>query len=76
MISRSETVGKKIQRAELKKVPFMLIIGEKEVNSEVFSCKSSWRKDLGKMRIIDFIKFILDKTKETIKIFNNLNIQL
>ena len=66
---RSETVGKKIRESELKKVPFMLIIGDEEVNSEVFPVRAHGGNDLGKMRIIDFIKFILDKTKETIKDF-------
>ena len=66
---RSETVGKKIRESEVKKVPFMLIIGDEEVNSEVFSVRAHGGNDLGKMRIIDFIKFILDKTKETIKDF-------
>ena len=66
---RSETVGKKIRESELKKVPFMLIIGDEEVNSEVFPIRAHGGNDLGKMRIIDFIKFILDKTKETIKDF-------
>ncbi len=66
---RNETVGKKIRESELKKVPFMLIIGDEEVNSEVFPVRAHGGNDLGKMRIIDFIKFILDKTKETIKDF-------
>ena len=66
---RSETVGKKIRESELKKVPFMLIIGDEEVNSEVFPVRAYGGNDLGKMRIIDFIKFILDKTKETIRDF-------
>ena len=66
---RSETVGKKIRESELKKVPFMLIIGDEEVNSEVFPVRAHGGNDLGKMRIIDFIKFILDKTKETIRDF-------
>ena len=66
---RSETVGKKIRESELKKVPFMLIIGDEEVNNEVFPVRAHGGNDLGKMRIIDFIKFILDKTKETIRDF-------
>ena len=66
---RSETVGKKIRESEVKKVPFMLIIGDEEVNSEVFPVRAHGGNDLGKMRIIDFIKFILDKTKETIRDF-------
>ena len=47
----------------------MLIIGDEEVNSEVFPVRAHGGNDLGKMIIIDFIKFILDKTKETIRDF-------
>ena len=66
---RRETVGKKIRESELKEVPFMLIIGDEEVNNEIFPVRAHGGNDLGKMRINDFIKFILDKTKEAIKDF-------
>jgi len=55
---RSEKVGKKIRDAELAKVPFMLIIGEKEVSSEMLSVRKRGEGDLGAMRISDFEKLV------------------
>ncbi|MDC0377752.1 threonine--tRNA ligase [Flavobacteriaceae bacterium] len=66
---RSETVGKKIRESELKKVPFMLIVGDEEVERETFPIRAHGGKDLGKMNIDDFIQFIKKKTSENIKDF-------
>ena len=66
---RNETVGKKIRESELKKVPFMLIIGDEEKKNKIFSIREHGGNDLGKMEINDFIKYILDKTKKTLKEF-------
>jgi threonyl-tRNA synthetase len=66
---RNETVGKKIRESELKKVPFMLIIGDEEIENEVFPIRTHGGGDLGKMKINDFIKYILKKSQETIKEF-------
>jgi threonyl-tRNA synthetase len=66
---RNETVGKKIRESELKKVPFMLIIGDEEIENDVFPIRTHGGGDLGKMKINDFIKYILKKSQETIKEF-------
>ena len=66
---RNETVGKKIRESELKKVPFMLIIGDEEIENEVFPIRTHGGGDLGKMKINDFVKYILKKSQETIKEF-------
>ena len=66
---RSETVGKKIRESELKKVPFMLIVGDEEVERETFPIRAHGGKDIGKMNIDDFIQFIKKKTSENIKDF-------
>ena len=66
---RNETVGKKIRESELNKIPFMLIIGDEEIESKKFSVRSHGGGDLGKMKLENFIKIILEKIKETIKEF-------
>ena len=66
---RSETVGKKIRESELKKVPFMLIVGDEEVERETFPIRAHGGKDIGKMNIDEFIQFIKKKTTENIKDF-------
>ena len=59
---RNETVGKKIRESELKKVPFMLIVGDEEVKQKIFPVRAHGGKDIGKMNIDEFIQFIKKKT--------------
>ena len=66
---RNETVGKKIRESELKKVPFMLIVGDEEVEQENFPVRAHGGKDLGKMNIDDFITIYKENTTENIKEF-------
>ena len=66
---RNETVSKRIREAEIKKVPFMLIIGDEEVKNGSFSLRGHGGKDFGKKSINDLILFINEKTKEVLKDF-------
>jgi len=50
------TVGKKIRTATLQKVPFMVIIGDQEIQQNTISVRSREGKDLGKINISDFIE--------------------
>ncbi len=52
--SRDEKVGRKIRDAEVKKIPYMLIIGEKEVESGMISVRKHGEGDLGIMSIDEF----------------------
>src|SRR3989339_155351 len=47
----NETLGGKIRESTLQKIPFMIIIGEKEVKSNLISVRSREGKDLGSMEI-------------------------
>ena len=53
---RAEKVGYKIREAQLKKVPYMLIVGEKEVESGTVSVRSRKDGDLGAVSVDEFIK--------------------
>ncbi|PWH86544.1 threonine--tRNA ligase [Brumimicrobium oceani] len=55
---RNEKVGKKIREAEMGKTPFMLIVGEKEMETNTISVRQRGAGDLGSMPIEDFIKII------------------
>lgn len=55
---RNEKIGKKIREAELKKIPFMLIIGEKEAETEMVSVRQRLQGDLGSMAAGDFVKIV------------------
>jgi threonyl-tRNA synthetase len=52
--TRSEKVGKKIRDAEMAKIPFMLIIGEKEVKDGLVSVRKRGEGDLGAMSVDKF----------------------
>ncbi|MBI1183661.1 threonine--tRNA ligase [bacterium] len=60
---RAEKIGKKIRDAELKKVPYMLIIGEKEVENEQVSVRKHKHGDLGSMSIEAFKEVIAEEIK-------------
>ena len=55
---RNEKIGKKIRDSELNKIPFMLIIGEKEADSQQISVRRRGVGDLGSMPTADFEKLV------------------
>src|SRR5574344_371506 len=61
---RNETIGKRIRENELKKMPYLLIVGEKEMGADTVSVRQQGSKDLGTMKVAEFAKFIQDKVKE------------
>lgn len=54
---RSETIGKKIRDTELKKIPFMLIIGEKEAENGEVSVRRQGDGDKGSMKVEEFVEY-------------------
>ncbi|MGI5876655.1 MAG: His/Gly/Thr/Pro-type tRNA ligase C-terminal domain-containing protein, partial [Dethiobacteria bacterium] len=53
--ARSEKVGYKIREAQLQKIPYMLIIGDKEVQSRSVALRSREEGDLGPVTIESFL---------------------
>ena len=53
--TRSEKIGYKIREAQLHKIPYMLIIGEKEVESGTVSVRKRGEGDIGAVRIGEFV---------------------
>ena len=56
--NRSETMGRKIRDAELSKIPFMIIIGEKEDDNNMISLRSHGGKDYGMIKLKEFIQIV------------------
>ncbi|MCO5277047.1 MAG: threonine--tRNA ligase [Saprospiraceae bacterium] len=54
---RNETIGRKIRDTELKKIPYMLIVGEKEADEQKVSVRKQGDGDQGVMAIGDFITY-------------------
>jgi len=55
---RNETVGRKIRDTELKKVPFMLLVGDKEVESGKVSVRKQGHGDQGVMSVEEFVELV------------------
>lgn len=64
--NRSEKIGFKIREARLKKIPYMLIVGQKEEEENVVSLRSRYKGDEGQVPLADFIRDIVEeiRTKE------------
>lgn len=67
--NRNETVGKKIREAELKKIPFMLIVGESEEASETIAVRKHGGVDLGSISISKFSDLVSKEINSTLKSF-------
>lgn len=61
---RSEKMGYKIRQAEMEKIPYMLIVGEKEKENNTLSVRSKIKGDLGEKNIEEFIKKIKQEIKD------------
>jgi len=55
---RNEKIGKKIRDNELKRIPYLLIIGEKELENGTVSVRKQGEGDKGSMKIEEFAEFI------------------
>jgi threonyl-tRNA synthetase len=64
--NRGETMGKKIREAEMNKIPYMLIIGEAEVENETVSVRRHGGDDLGEMPVESFAKILETETDKEI----------
>jgi len=60
---RSESVGKKIREAEKQKIPYMLIVGKKEMDGGSVSVRQRGEKDLGVMKTDKFLERVQDEIK-------------
>ncbi len=60
---RNETIGKRIRENELKRVPFLVVVGEKEVENNTLSVRRQGGKDEGTMTVEEFIRLVSDEVK-------------
>jgi len=65
---RSEKTGRKIRDAEIKKIPYMLIVGEREESEGTVSVRRHGKGDLGSFSLDMFAKMVNDEVEELINI--------
>ncbi len=58
---RAEKIGYKIREAQLEKVPYMLVVGDKDIENNAVAVRSRKEGDKGSMAINDFIIDILEE---------------
>ena len=61
---RNEKIGKKIRDTELMKVPYMLVVGEKEMNEEKVSVRRQGKGDIGSRHIDEFLIDLVKEVRE------------
>lgn len=64
---RNETIGKKIRENELKRIPFILVVGEKEEDSGMVSVRKQGEGDKGTMSVVNFAELINNEIKKQIE---------
>ncbi|HQW44235.1 MAG TPA: His/Gly/Thr/Pro-type tRNA ligase C-terminal domain-containing protein, partial [Chitinophagaceae bacterium] len=61
---RNEKIGKKIRDTELLRVPYMLVVGEKEMNENKVAVRRQGKGDIGVQEVDEFLKEVLIEIKE------------
>ncbi|WP_335976228.1 threonine--tRNA ligase [Gaetbulibacter jejuensis] len=67
--NRNETMGKKIREAEMKKIPFMIIVGENEESENKVSVRQHGGEDLGMITVQEFSNIVDQEIKKSLKQF-------
>ncbi|MBQ6766789.1 MAG: threonine--tRNA ligase, partial [Paludibacteraceae bacterium] len=66
---RNEKIGRKIRDNELKRIPYMVIVGEKEEQDGTVSVRRQGEGDKGSMSVSDFAKMINTEVDQMTKSF-------
>ena len=64
---RNEKIGRKIRDNELQRIPYLLVLGEKEAESGNIAVRKQGEGDIGNMSIVEFAKFIENEIQEDFK---------
>ena len=60
---RNEKIGFKIREAQMQKIPYMLIIGDKEAENGTVAVRSRKGGDLGTMQLDDFMNKVVEEVR-------------
>ena len=65
---RAEKIGYKIREAQLQKVPYMLVVGEKEAAENQVAVRSRDKGEMGSMNLADFVSMVVKEDAERVNI--------
>lgn len=66
VMAENESLGKKIREAEMQKIPYLLIMGDKEIAAQAVGVRARGKGDLGAMNVEEFISKINEEIKNKI----------
>ena len=67
---RSEKIGRKIRDNEMKHIPYLLIVGEKEASEGAVSVRKQGEGDQGSMSVAEFAQKVNDEVREMTEQYN------
>jgi threonyl-tRNA synthetase len=62
----NETMGKKIRNGELQKIPYLLVVGDKEIEQNSIAARERGKKDIETIKIDEFVKKVKIKLENKI----------
>ena len=65
---RAEKIGFKIREAQLEKVPYMLVVGEKEVEAKAVSVRSRDKGEMGSMALDEFVAMVCKEVEDKVNV--------
>ena len=69
---RDEKIGKKIRDAEIRKVPYMLVVGEKEQDNQSVSVRRHGKGDIGSFSISEFTELVNTEISQMSELINEI----
>jgi Threonyl-tRNA synthetase len=67
---RNEKIGRKIRDNEMKRIPYLLVVGEKEAENEEVSVRKQGEGDKGSMKITNFAELLTDEVERMMNEWN------
>ena len=68
---RAEKIGFKIREAQLEKVPYMLVVGEKEVEANAVSVRSRDKGEMGSLSVDEFVAMVCKEVEDKVNVIQN-----
>ena len=65
--SRNEKIGKKIREATLEKIPYMLVVGDRDMEASTVSVRTRTGEDLGAMTVAGFTAMLHEVVDQKLK---------
>ena len=64
-------MGFKIREAQLEKVPYMLVVGEKEVEANAVSVRSRDKGEMGSLSVDEFVAMVCKEVEDKVNVIQN-----